>query len=69
MSVIGGAGLAEPLAFMEDSALECVVPEGAEQGSGNAPVCELLGPARPAPTDGLIPTESTFLQIAAAFGD
>ena len=68
-----GAGSTETISYYTATALECVVDEEAyaftEQGGGNSPDCVSFGPTRLAPTDGLLPSEATFLYNSAAFGD
>ena len=63
------AGAPEPISYFIPTALECVVAEGGTESSSNEPPCDLLGPTRLAATDGLLPSEGTFLLNSAAFGD
>lgn len=63
------AGLENQVIFEIPTALECVTPQGVTEGSSSAPPCEFLAPTRVGLSDGLLPSESTFLLNSAAFGD
>lgn len=63
-------GQAEPLPFFQASALECIAPNKSDTPApAGSPLCANVSADLIVPSDGLLPSEFTFLLHADAFGD